>query len=144
EVVEVALDTGVAFGRGGDVGLPAQPGDERLGDGGFTFGLGTVVAAQGGCEAGVGGGHFGQAAFQQGRDGPVECFFVALVDRAASENVFLQRVHPVVHDLAQGAGRLGGGGQSFGQAPVDGLQPVQRGLGLGNLDLGDGEVGAFG
>src|SRR5699024_2967334 len=99
EVVEVPLDPGVAFGRGCDVGLSAQPGDECLGDGGFVLGLGPVVAAQGCGEPGVGGGDLAQAALHQGGDGGVERFLVRFVHLPGGQDVLLQGVEPVVDDL---------------------------------------------
>src|SRR5690606_19078446 len=70
--------------------------------------------------------------------------FVAAGHSAVVEDVFFEGVDPVVDDFSEGAGRLGGGGEAFGEPPVDGFEPVQRGFGFGDLDFGDGEAGAFG
>ena len=61
------------------------------------------------------------------------------IDRPLGQHVLFQGVEPAVEDVAQGAlGRVGGG-QPLHQPPVDRLQPVQRRLGLRDLDLGRGE-----
>lgn len=59
-------------------------------------------------------------------------------------HLLLKGVEPPVDHRAQRAGRFGRGGQPLGEPTVDGLQLVQRGLRLGDLDLGGGEPGPFG
>src|SRR5690606_29541092 len=136
-VVEVAFDSGVAFRGGGHVGLSAEPGDERVGDGVLPFGLGAVVAAEGKGHGGAAAGDSGEALFEEFRDGLGEGVFVAAGHSAVVEDVFFEGVDPVVDDFSEGAGRLGGGGEAFGEPPVDGFEPVQRGFGFGDLDFGD-------
>lgn len=143
-VVEVAFDSGVAFRGCGHVGLSTEPGDERVGDGVLAFGLGSVVAAEGECDGGAAAGDSGEPLFEELGDGLGEGLFVAVGDGAAVEDVFFEGVDPVVDDFAECAGWLGGGGETFGEPPVDGFEPVEWGFGFGDLDFGDGESGAFG
>lgn len=124
--------------------MSAEPGDERVCDGVLPFGLGAVVAAEGKGHGGAAAGDSGEALFEEFRDGLGEGVFVAAGHSAVVEDVFFEGVDPVVDDFSEGAGRLGGGGEAFGEPPVDGFEPVQRGFGFGDLDFGDGEAGAFG
>lgn len=86
----------------------------------------------------------GEPLFEELGDGLGEGLFVAVGDGAAVEDVFFEGVDPVVDDFAECAGWLGGGGETFGEPPVDGFEPVEWGFGFGDLDFGDGESGAFG
>lgn len=67
-----------------------------------------------------------------------------VLGHAGREGVLLQGVEPGVDHGPQRAGREAGGGEPFGEPPVDRLQPMQRGLVLRDLDLGHGEVTALG
>ena len=65
EVVEVALDAGGAAGGGGDVGLAADPGEQRLRGGLVPVAGRLPVGAQRRGERGRGSGDVGQPPFQQ-------------------------------------------------------------------------------
>ncbi len=103
-----------------------------------------AVAAQGGGERGGGAGDLGEAGLHERVHGLVEGFGVVLRHVSGVEDFLFQGVEPGVDDGAQGARGVARGGQAFGQTPVDRLQPVQRRLGLGDLDLGRGQAHALG
>ena len=102
------------------------------------------VGAQRRRERGRGAGDLGEPALQQGVHALGQRSGVLGLDRSLGEDVLFQRVEPAVDDLAERARRVGRGGQLLDQAAVDGLQPVQRGLGLGDLDLGGGHAAPLG
>ena len=60
------------------------------------------------------------------------------------KDVLFEGVEPGIDDLAQRARRVRAGGQMLDQAAVDGLQLVQRSLGLGDLHLGRGHAPPLG
>ena len=109
EVVEVALDARVPLGGGADVGLPADPGQQRLGHGAVVPGDGPSIGAERRCKRRSVAGNLRETPFHEvGRPGE-ERLRVTLRDVAFGEDVFLQRVEPVVEDGPEGA-RLGIGG----------------------------------
>ena len=65
EVVEVALDARRAAGRRCDVGLAADPGEQRLGGGLVAVEVRLPVGAQRGGERGRGPGDVGEAPLKQ-------------------------------------------------------------------------------
>lgn len=144
-VVEVAADAGdLPHRRGGDRLLPAKPGDQRLGGGGVT-GFGRLaVAAQRGGEGVRGAGEIGEALLHQRVYSASKPFGVVLGDLSGAQDLLFEGVEPQVDDGAQRTGGVTGGGEPLGEAPVDGFEPVQWRFGLGDLDLGDGQPGAFG
>ena len=125
------------------LGCPADPGQERLGRGAVVPGDGPSIGAERRRERrGVAGDRRESTLHEVGGPGE-ERLRVAFRDAALGEDVFLQRVEPVVEDGPQGA-RLGvGGREAFGQPPVHRLEAVQRRFRLGNLHLRRGEPFAF-
>lgn len=144
EVVEVAADSGGALGGGGHGLLSAEPGDERLCAGAVAVCHGPAIAAQRRGEGRGGAGDGGEPVFEEFVDRGCQGLLVVVRDGAAAECLLLQGVEPGVDDGTQGGGLVGGGGEAFGEPAVDGLQAVQRGLGLGDLHLADGQSAAFG
>src|SRR5262249_19861437 len=55
-------------------------------------------------------------------------------------DILLQAVEPAVEDRTERAEEAVRGTQLLHRTPVDGFEPVERRLGLGNLDLGGGEA----
>lgn len=94
EVVEVATDSGGAFGGGGHGFLSAEPGDERFGLRSVPRGHGPVVAAQRGGEGRGGAGDGGEPVFQELVHRGREAGLVVVVDFAGREGLLLQGVQP--------------------------------------------------
>ena len=133
----------VALGRGADVGLPADPGQQRLGHGAVAAGDGPSIGAERRREGRRVTGNRGETPLheigglcQEGSRG-------ALRDASFGENVFLQRVEPVVENRAEGALVGVCGREAFSEPAVHCLEAVQRRLRFGDLDLGRGEAFAF-
>lgn len=113
-MVEVALDAGVPLGGGADIGLSADPGQERLGRGAVVPGDGPSIAAERRRERrGVAGDRREPPLHEVGRAGE-ERFPDAFRDAALGDDVFLQRVEPVVEDGPQGARLRIRGREPFG------------------------------
>ncbi len=140
EMVEVAADAGDSASGGRDVWLAGEPGQHGLRGGLVTRDRGAAIAAQRRGEGGGAAGDLDETLVEQVGDGPLQRGRVGRVGRPSDENVLLQRVEPGIDDGAQRARRERRGAQAFGEAPVDGLQPVQRRLVLGDLHLGGGQV----
>ena len=138
------MTPGGAPGGGGHVGLAADPGEQCL-RGRLVAVAGRLpVGAQRRGERGRGPRDGRQPAFEQLIDGLGQGLRVVLGDHALGEHVLFEGVEPGVDDLAERARRVGGGRQLLDETAVDGLQLVQRCLGLGDLHLGGGHAAPLG
>ena len=101
--------------------------------------MGLAVASQRRAEGRGSAGDLGQPLLQQLGRPRDQCLLVGCPDRAFRQDVFLQGVEPAIDHVAKGTLRCVGRRESFHQPTIHGLQAVQRGFGLGDLDLGRGE-----
>ena len=141
--LEVALDASVPLGRGADVGLPADPGQQRLGGGALVPRHGPSPGAERRCERRRVAGDRSETPFHEVGGSRQERRGVALRDFALGQNVFLQGVEPVVEDGSEGALLCVRRRKTFGQPAVHGFETVQRRLRFRDLHLGRGEPFAF-
>ena len=135
-MVQVALDPRVPLGRRADVRLPADPGQQRLGGGALACGRGLPVRPQRGREGGRAAGDRREAPLQQIGGPRQQRVGLPLADAPLGQDVFFQRVEPVVEDRTERALVGVRGRKALDEPPVHRLQPVQRGLGLRDLHLG--------
>lgn len=143
-MIDVATDTSGTLGCCGDVRLTREPGRDAVG--GVDVGVRErpPVAAQAGGVPGSNAAHRGQPLLKQAVDPDSESLGVLGVDGPVRQNVFLERVEPGIQHGTEGAGGIAGGGESLAEPPIDRLQPVQRGFGLGDLYLGEGHPAGLG
>ena len=140
EVVELAPDPGAPLGRGRDVRLAAQPGRERVGPGAVAGHHRRPVGPQRLGEGGRAHRDRGKPPFQQRVHRLVQRILPASGQPGVGGGgVGLQGEQPGVEHRAQRARRERRRPQRLAHPPVDGLQLVQRRLGLGDLHLGRGE-----
>ena len=142
-MVEVALDARVPLGGGADVGLPADPGQQRLGHGAVVPGDGPSIGAERRCKRRSVAGNLRETPLHEVGRPREERLRITLRDAALGEDIFLQRVEPVVEDGPEGALLGIRGREAFGKPAVHRLEAVQRRLRLGDLHLGRGEPFAF-
>ena len=140
EVVKLAPDPRAPLGRRRDMRLAAQPGRERVGTGAVAGHHGRPVGAQGLRE--------GRRAHRDRGEPPLQQLLDRLVHRVlpapgqlriGGGGVGFQGEQPGIQHRAQRARRERGRPQRLTHPPVDGLQLVQRRLGLGDLHLRRGE-----
>lgn len=139
-VVQITADAGDALDRRRDVRLTAEPRDESLRDRGVAGDDGPTVGPQRGRE------RRGDPA--DGAQALLEDRLQPCVERRRRntlvEDVLLEGEQPRVDERTQRARRVLRGAQPFDKPSIDGLQPVQRGLVLRDLDLGTGEPAPLG
>ena len=140
EVVDVPLHASRPFGRRRHVRLARQPGQNPFRGTLVVPGLGFTVAPQGGAEGRGRAGDLGQSLFEQLGGPAYQGLLIVRTDRPLGQDILFQGVEPAVHDVAERSLRRISGREPLHQPAVDGLQPVQRGFGLGDLDLGGGEA----
>lgn len=139
EVIEISLDAGVPLGRGANVRLPADPGQERFGGGALVPGHRPSPGAERRGERRRVARDRCEAPFHEIRRPAQECFGIALRNAPLGQDVFLQCIEPVVEDGPEGTLPGVSGRKAFGQPAVYRFEAVQRRLRFRDLHLGRGE-----
>ena len=138
-MIEISLDAGVPLGRGADVRLPADPGQECFGGGALVPGHRPSPGAERCGERRRVARDRCEAPFHEIRRLAQECFSVALRNAPLGQDVFLQCIEPVVEDGPESALSGVSGRKAFGQPAVYRFEAVQRRLRFRDLHLGRGE-----
>ena len=145
EMVQLAPDPGAALGRRRDVRLAAQPRGQGVRHRSVPGHHGRTIRAQSLREGGGPDGDSREPLFQEPFHGGVHRLVPAPGQAGIGGGyVGLQREQPGIQHRAERARREGGRAEGLADPPVDGLQLVQRSLGLGDLHLGGGEPSAQG
>src|ERR1035438_506548 len=142
-MIDVAAKTGTADRLAGYVGLSGDPGEERIRGCVVSGGGGAPVAAEGGGEGGRKVGDAREFRLHQPLGFGKETLGVRGI-HAAGQHVFLKGEEPAIDNGAESAGFDRCRGETLHEAAVNGLQAMQRGFGLADLDFRGGKAEVLG
>ena len=144
EVVDLSLHAGRAFDGSGHVRLRTDPGEDAIGQGDVPRGECGAMCPQCCCKRRRATCHLREPTLHQLVHAALQLDLVVLSDLPRCQDVLLKRESPPLEHRAECSLLHISGRQTLDQSPIDGLQSMQRRLGLGDLDLRGRESGRLG